>query len=147
MKLDVYSLAEMKTVNLTVPHVIISCMSPELREEYNGPEYNDHTLDIVNLDFDDADTGAQYFIKDTEVSRNAILFDEDMASKILDAYYAHKNDAELFVAHCHAGRSRSAGVIAAMSKIHLNDDFHWFCVKTPNMHVYRTILKTWCERV
>ncbi len=52
---------------------------------------------------------------------------------------------DLLLIHCDAGGSRSPGMAAAIAKILNDDDSEWFKTKTPNMHVYRTMMNKWYD--
>ena len=71
---------------------------------------------------------------------NYVLFNNDHAQQILDFYQDHKK-IDVMVAHCLAGQSRSPAVAAALSLIDGGTDDHFFKTATPNMLIYRTILK------
>ena len=62
------------------------------------------------------------------------------ANEILEFVESHKEEIELIICQCDAGRSRSAGIAAALAKILHDDDDFFFRKYTPNMRVYRTIL-------
>jgi len=69
------------------------------------------------------------------------IFKEETANLILSFYdLVVKEGAEVMMVHCEAGVSRSPGVAAALSKIHLGEDQEFFDNYTPNMLVYRKIL-------
>jgi predicted protein tyrosine phosphatase len=68
----------------------------------------------------------------------------DDARRILEFTEKNKNLADLFVVHCNAGISRSAGAAAALSHIYNEGDDSWVFRSPryiPNMLVYKTILK------
>lgn len=71
-----------------------------------------------------------------------LFFNSNQAQQILDFVEEFYNKIEVLLIHCHAGMSRSPAVAAAIDFIYTGNDSHWFKTKTPNMHVYRTILNT-----
>lgn len=73
---------------------------------------------------------------------DAFLFTQTEAKHLLNFYDLVKDEAEILCVHCVAGISRSAGVAAALSKIHYNNDEEFFKHYCPNSLVYRTILNT-----
>jgi predicted protein tyrosine phosphatase len=78
---------------------------------------------------------------DTEFKRESeITFNEEHANKVLDFMDRNWNKVELIMVHCLAGRSRSPGVAAAISRIKYGSDDFWFHNYLPNSLVYRTIL-------
>ena len=117
-------------------HIIISITNPIVNEESMilwppaAIPDNPNCHGILRLTFWDADR-----------KKNGLdeIFTNDHATQILRFVKRHK-DIDLIVAQCEAGRSRSAGTIASLTKLHGQDDNKWFKMKTPNMLVYRTIL-------
>lgn len=134
MKFQVETRASIPYVELTIPHVIISISDTvDVRAD---PKVNDFTLDVLFLAFHDIN----------QIETGFDLFKDSQAAEILKFYEAHKDRAELIVAHCNAGMSRSPAVLAALQKIHTGDDSIWFKTKSPNSYVYSTILGVAHER-
>lgn len=65
----------------------------------------------------------------------AVLFDEEMALKIIDFIENHQN-AETLLVHCYGGQSRSMAVGAFAVKMLGGDNSRYFKSGTPNMYVY-----------
>lgn len=70
-----------------------------------------------------------------------------MAEQVLDV--VERVGVDRVVVQCEAGRSRSAGLAAALGKIYNDDD--WFIFDNakynPNRYVYRTMLNAYQRRV
>lgn len=98
-------------------------------------------LGTLQIHFADSD-GQQKDIPWT-TPEEAIIFNKEHANLILDFVSLMQEKVNLFLIHCEAGRSRSPGVAAALSKIYNDDDMEYFKMFTPNMLVYRTILQTY----
>ena len=75
------------------------------------------------------------------------IFDRSHARQILDFANLYWPRASSFLIHCEAGLSRSPAVAAALLYIHYGrgSDAWYFNTKTPNMLVYRTILKEYYD--
>ena len=71
------------------------------------------------------------------------IFTVQHAKEILEFFNKYKDQVPVVIAHCDAGISRSAGVIAALSKITEGDDeYYWDRGPyVPNTLVYNTILR------
>ena len=81
------------------------------------------------------------FINDLrEQNKELIVFDADMARRVLHFVERMEERIEILLVHCQAGVSRSTGTAAAISRIYFGHDGNWFETKVPNRHVYRTIL-------
>ncbi len=134
MKFQIEDRGSILKINPRVPHVIVSISdTPDLRQE---PATNDFTRDVLFLEFHDIH----------EPTNGFQLFTEAQAVQVINFYTRYRSDAELMIAHCSAGMSRSPGIIAALQKIHTGDDNEWFKRKTPNSWVYNMVLGTAYER-
>ena len=134
------------------PHIIISINCPG--DEPARIRTNRATLGRLNLFVWDIDTivpgvtfqynGKSYLSDDVPPEH---LFQPEHAKQIIDLVEAHP-EAEDYVVHCTAGRSRSAAVAAALSKVLLGTDSSIFNNKrfNPNMRVYRMVLEEWYNR-
>ena len=73
------------------------------------------------------------------------IFNHEMAGLLLNFYnLMEQQGVEVMMIHCEAGISRSAGVAAALSKIHEGDDSYYFSSRgpyLPNSLVYRRMLE------
>ncbi len=76
---------------------------------------------------------------------DAVLFDEEMAEDIIDFILLNR-DCETLLVHCYGGQSRSMAVGAFAVKMLGGDNSRYFAEKSPNAHVYGTLLKVWNER-
>jgi predicted protein tyrosine phosphatase len=95
-------------------------------------------MGLLQIYFADADHPA--FAERAE-RMGSKFFNEDHANQILDFVNKHWDETEYFFAHCEAGQSRSPAVVAAIMKIKGYDESCYFKIKSPNAHVYRTILE------
>lgn len=108
-------------------------------------------IKVLQLDFLDLDTPDEKYICEKQKQypqdyANATWFRPAHAHQILDFFEEVKNDIQLLLVHCVAGRCRSPAVAAALAKIHTGDDNKYFKAFTPNMLVYRTILNEAFDR-
>ncbi|MBQ7003911.1 MAG: hypothetical protein IJN57_08120 [Oscillospiraceae bacterium] len=90
---------------------------------------------VLTLFFDDV-------VDDAE---GAVLFTAQQAEQILDFIEAHR-DADTLLVHCYAGQSRSMAVGAFAVKLLGGDNKRYFSEHAPNMHVYKTLDRTWFLR-
>lgn len=102
-------------------------------------------IDILRLSFYDIDFMPILDSKSNLIDDDSfmILFKKDHAKQILDFYSKVKDKVDELVVHCEAGRSRSAGIAAALLFISNQNDRIIFCnpLYSPNMRVYRIILE------
>ena len=84
------------------------------------------------------------FFDDVEVTETGGYqpITENDARKIVDFVKRWKNKVDMIIVHCDAGQSRSAGVMAAISKWMTGSDMWVFDAPyyKPNMTCYRTVL-------
>lgn len=132
------------------PHVIISVSTPHHdADAERSTSYVDDpadlavgpgTLGVLRLQFVDLDREPGSAARAVLGPRRAqALFTRAQARQILDFVALHPG-AEVVVAHCDMGASRSPAICAALAKIHGGDDMAWFANFRPNVHVYRTLL-------
>lgn len=117
--------------------ILIGIATPYNPNRPHPPYYGTYK-DILKLKFHDIDR------EEPEVAGNfynPVFFSKEDAQTILKFVDKWINQVEEIVVHCDAGRSRSAGVAAALSKIYTGNDMRFFREFTPNMHIYRTIFK------
>lgn len=124
-----------------VPHVIISINCPG--EDPAQIQTSPLTVGRVNLFFWDADCFPEGMTQKTY----PLICTED-AREIVDLVRAHPN-AEQILIHCSAGRSRSAGVAAALHRVLNGNDVVVFQDKRydPNRRVYREVVQEWERQV
>jgi len=106
-------------------------------------------LDLLQITFPDADSTdfTSESLSESEIKElKQNLFSQEHADKIIDFYLKNKNNCEVLMVHCYAGRCRSPAVAAALSKIANNDDMIYFKNYTPNALVYNAILERAFER-
>lgn len=139
-------------------HVAISITSPLPTKEYLDkygfkprehillPE-NKNRIDSLFLRFDDFSNpnldSKKIYDESGLLTKVNRLFREEDARLILDFSSKYVDYIKTFVINCQAGISRSAGVGAALAVFYFgngNDEL-FFKRFTPNMWVYRTILK------
>ena len=72
----------------------------------------------------------------------AVLFDDEMAEKIISFITEHKKVDTLLV-HCYAGQSRSRAVGAFAVKMLGGDNSRYFKGAIPNQYVYDVLEAVW----
>ena len=90
-------------------------------------------LDILFLAFDDIE----------KPERGSTLFTSEQAKQIISFAEKYKEIVSVIICQCVWGRSRSAGVAAALSTIYFGHNNPYFSIYNPNVYVYETILKAW----
>lgn len=130
------------------PHIIISITAPGDADA--KIEHPDSLKGILRLKFWDITNLEKYTAPDLDITEEdrqkylRDLFDEGDAKAVCNFVRKHMADVELIICHCHAGVSRSAGVVAALSKVITGDDEQFFKPPyKPNMLVYRLVHDTW----
>jgi len=99
------------------------------------PKIPEECIDVLPLKFEDTNGKGD----------DRVYFSREHAKKILEFYHKYKNKTKHFVVHCAAGMSRSAGVTAALYRIHFNEDNEKYWTEyLPNTLVYRTIIREHC---
>jgi predicted protein tyrosine phosphatase len=120
-----------------VPHVIISITSSP--DDVAYLRANETCRDVLRLSFPDAEAPSDRF-------REEDLFSPAHAAQIWNFVQQHRSRVERIVVHCDAGVSRSPAVGAAIARALNGDDAEFFGGRyTPNMRVYRTLLRTVAE--
>lgn len=71
----------------------------------------------------------------------AQIFSYTHAEKIITFFKDVKDKIDILLIHCEAGFSRSPAVGAALTKLFLGDDSEFFKKYSPNLRVYKGILK------
>ena len=137
--IEVRSLKEAQTKLPQEPHAVISIYNSN--ERYPELPENKNTIGILRLKFDDVDTEEQLRSLEVQASRPFIMFSEEQAQEILNFALYHYKMIKHLIVHCTMGVSRSPGVAAALTNFFGGDDSHFFRRKSPNRHVYRTILE------
>lgn len=122
-----------------VPHVVVSINNPELDLPAKF-DSNNMTLGRVNLYFWDLDE-VPPGVEDPD---NWKLFLREEADAVVDML-RKQGDCRHVIVHCSAGKSRSAGMAAAIMKCLNDDDTLIFNDRRymPNMRVYRMMIDAW----
>ena len=116
-----------------VPHALLSITDPGMGEARLAE--NPNRAGLLRLVFDDVDPRLGY------QGSSIRVFDESQARRAADFVTQHVDDTELLVVHCEFGRSRSAGVGAAVSRWQHGEDAEFFARFNPNLHVYELMLR------
>lgn len=115
--------------------VIISITSKSVGPADIKKTTDNKIVDILRLEFNDTDKEDKYA---GNINREQAEEIKNFVNK-----YVNNDSIELFIVHCEAGQSRSAGVAAAIMKYAYNDDTPIFNnrIYTPNMLCYRMVLE------
>jgi len=76
----------------------------------------------------------------------AVLFDDDMADKIIDFIERCKISVDTLLIHCYAGQSRSRAVGAFAFEMLGGDNSKYFEEGTPNQYIYDVLESAWVRR-
>ncbi|MDQ2730357.1 MAG: hypothetical protein M3Y56_01750 [Armatimonadota bacterium] len=128
MKFIVLSRRQVSSFTSEEPYIVISITDPD-RSTAHVAEHPT-CLGLLRLQFND--------IHSPKGSR--VLFSNEMADEILRFVTSH-SEAETVVCQCEAGISRSAGVAAALAKVHGGDPAPYFEQYLPNRFVYSKLLE------
>jgi predicted protein tyrosine phosphatase len=124
-------IAERYTCELT--HAVLSITDPGMGLARLAD--NPRRVGLLRLSFDDVDPRLGY------TGSSIRLFDDGHARSAAEFVSAHLATADLLVVHCEFGRSRSAGLAAAVSRWQNGDDAEFFARFQPNRHVYEVMLR------
>lgn len=97
---------------------------------------SDNLQDVLRLSFDDLARPTDGF---TEPQK------ED-GMKVIDFTEKWKDKVKTIVVHCEAGRSRSAGIAAAISKVYNGDDMVFYKYYNPNSLAARVVKDAACDK-
>ena len=119
------------------PHAVISITDPH----YRHPVLADcsYRRSVLRMQFSDLDERAARL---RTVSPHVIAFTSDMAGQV--AAFVGEQVSEgtrLFVVHCEAGISRSAGIATALSRFYNHDETFFLVHYRPNVWVRRLMLE------
>ena len=81
----------------------------------------------------------------TEVN-GAVLFDDDMADKIIEFIEKYRKVADTLLVHCYAGQSRSRAVGAFAVEMLGGDNSKYFEEGAPNQYIYDVLESAWVRR-
>lgn len=97
---------------------------------------NQFCKDVLTLMFDDIVTEVE----------GAVLFNDDMADKIIEFIERNKKAVDTLLVHCYAGQSRSRAVGAFSVEMLGGDNSRYFEDGTPNMYIYDVLESAWIRR-
>ena len=119
--------------NVAEKHIVISITSPG----YNHPELPNlkSRVGLLQLKFHDIDKSFVSKGKDYPA------FSKEQAKKIWNFFQSYKSKINSVVVQCEVGVCRSPAVAAALCKAIDQDNSKFFRFYTPNMFVYRLLLK------
>lgn len=133
-----------------IPHIIIS-----ITEDKDFPEVysNDSCKGILRLTFHDLESELEPEFMD---KYKVVLFNEDLARKILNFVFENLNNIKAIICQCDAGISRSAGTAKALDKILNNNattEYQFNLISSkfdsypymPNQLVFRTIIREYVK--
>lgn len=119
---------------LAEDYVLISISCPN--DPAKIPD-NEYRKDVLRLEFDDIDHPV-YLLGGLKCK----MFEKEDAVKILEFFNKYRDRYEYMIVHCDAGISRSAAVVAALTKIQGQSDGDYFGRRyIPNRRVYSFILE------
>lgn len=75
-----------------------------------------------------------------------VLFDDDMADKIIEFIEKYRNVADTLLVHCYAGQSRSRAVGAFAVEMLGGDNSKYFENGVPNQYIYDVLESAWIRR-
>ena len=134
--MNFYVLSRRKAMNesyrLNEPTLIISITDPAL--DLNSFADNKNIVAICRVQFDDV-------TKDNARPCDVLMSTRD-ADKIKEYVISYMDKVETVIVHCEGGRSRSAGVMAAIQRYITGDDSEIMNSSRylPNDHCYRLML-------
>lgn len=113
-----------------LPTAVISITAPE--NELARFVFTDRFLGILRLQFHDIN----------EPSDKYRLMSKEDAKRVVDFMYQFEQEAQMFLIHCEAGLSRSAGVAAALSWLLNGDDNYFYSYAfRPNAFCRRKVIE------
>lgn len=81
----------------------------------------------------------------TEVD-GAVLFDDDMADRIIDFIERFRSEVDTLLVHCYAGQSRSRAVGAFAVEMLGGDNSKYFEDGVPNQYIYDVLESAWIRK-
>lgn len=121
---------------LTDTYVVISIQDSHTNGFGMQFTENQFCKGVLTLLFDD-------IVKEVD---GAVLFDDEMADKIIDFIAEKKRVADTLLVHCYAGQSRSRAVGAFAVEMLGGDNSRYFEEGTPNQYVYDVLETAWIRR-
>ena len=145
MKFKVLSRKKVEQYNVKEKHLLISFR--DVGSEVPNFPVNDNRVECLMFEFTDLNSQQVTRMSDESIKKNKVkLFDKDSAKEIWDVVYKYKDEIKWIIVHCEVGISRSAGAVAALSKIMNGTDEYFFKHFIPNMLVYKLILNEGMDR-
>ena len=151
MNILVKSREEANNFDCTYPWIWISMSAPEDKTA-DFTLFKPTLVEKLHLVFHDVDDRFKDVLKkypSSDVGKNPIFFNDEMAKQAVNFVEKYKNtDVHTLVCQCEAGISRSSGMAAALSKCLLGHDRTYFNSMryVPNMLVYRKIMNQWYDK-
>lgn len=122
--------------SLTDTYVIISIQDSHTKGFGFQFTENKFCKGVLTLLFDDIIT---------EVT-GAVLFDDDMAGRIIDFINQYKNKVDTLLIHCYAGQSRSKAVGAFAVDMLGGNSSDYFNNGCPNQYIYDVLESSWIRQ-
>ncbi len=125
--------------------------------DYVTGNYNNETFAIISIQKSEDDGYGFRFIENSKIKavltllfddiiipvENYVLFDEEMATEIIDFVRKYHRQVDVLIIHCYAGVSRSAAVGAFVCRMFHKDNSDYFKYIAPNEHVYTVLCDTY----
>lgn len=138
MKYDIWDrrTAERYSERVPVFYIHVGAYNPEDKPPKLGP--NPNRKGELFLPFDDAEPQHAKWGNENKW----VFMDENHAKQILAFIEQYKDEVELVIFQCDAGRSRSAGMAAGCCAVYgWNDDHAYAYPRIPNSHVKTLLIK------
>lgn len=119
--------------SLTDTYAVISIQDSHMKGFGFQFTENQFCKGVLTLVFDDV-------VKEVE---GAVLFNDDMADKIIEFIEKHRRNVDTLLLHCYAGQSRSRAVGAFAVEMLGGDNSRYFEEGTPNMYIYDVLEAAW----
>ena len=141
IKFAVLSREKVANFDYEKPYILISIVAPGDEECYLM--YSDTRLNVLRMKFHDINNkDKEYF---SEIS-SMVFFTKEHAREIIDFVNKYIDRIDLIAVNCDGGISRSAGVVAGLSKCLTGEDSEFFKHYMPNSLVYSTIINEWYKK-
>ena len=121
---------------LTDTYAVISIQDSHTRGFGIKFEENQFCKGVLTLYFDDIVTDVD----------GVVLFEDDMADKIIDFIEKFRSEVDTLLVHCYASQSRSRAVGAFAVEILGGDNSRYFEEGTPNQYIYDVLESAWIRR-
>jgi predicted protein tyrosine phosphatase len=135
--MEIYFVSEKVATDITNPKSSEAIIS--ITEPGSPAKLSDKWTHVLRLQFHDIDREVS-----SKDGTPYVMFNKEMATSVLEFYKNLPEDIDMLVVHCHAGISRSAGVVLALCDIfNITDVYKNYPLY--NKHVYKTIKSTHAE--